>query len=44
MKSATATVLFGYSKGPPDALDSVARYPELQQRVVAPVSIAGAVG
>ena len=37
-------VLFGYSKGAPDALDAVARYPELQQRVAALVSIAGAVG
>lgn len=37
-------VLFGYSKGTPDALDAVARYPELQQRVAAVVSVAGAVG
>ena len=37
-------VLFGYSKGSPDALDAVVRYPELQQRVAAFVSIAGAVG
>jgi len=37
-------VLIGYSKGAPDALDAVARYPELQQRVAALVSIAGAVG
>jgi hypothetical protein len=37
-------VLFGYSKGAPDVLDAVVRYPELQQRVAAVVSIAGAVG
>jgi len=37
-------VLLGYSKGAADALDAVVRYPELQQRVVALVSIAGAVG
>ena len=37
-------VLFGYSKGAPDILEAVVRYPELQQRVVAVVSIAGAVG
>jgi pimeloyl-ACP methyl ester carboxylesterase len=37
-------VLFGYSKGTPDVLDAVVRYPELQQRVAAVVSIAGAVG
>jgi len=36
-------VLFGYSKGTPDVLDAVVRYPELQQRVAAVVSIAGAV-
>jgi len=37
-------VLFGYSKGAPDALDAVVRYPELQERVAALVSVAGAVG
>jgi pimeloyl-ACP methyl ester carboxylesterase len=37
-------VLFGYSKGTPDVLEAVVRYPELQQRVAAVVSIAGAVG
>ena len=37
-------VLFGYSKGAPDALEAVARYPELQKRVVALVSLAGAIG
>jgi len=40
-RSAAAIVLFGYSK---DALDAVARYRELQQRVVALVCIAGPVG
>ena len=37
-------VLFGYSKGTPDVLEAVVRYPELQQRVAAVVSVAGAVG
>jgi pimeloyl-ACP methyl ester carboxylesterase len=37
-------VLFGYSKGAADVLDAIVRYPELQQRVTAVVSIAGAVG
>jgi pimeloyl-ACP methyl ester carboxylesterase len=37
-------VLFGYSKGAPDALEALVRYPELRERVVAFVSIAGAVG
>jgi pimeloyl-ACP methyl ester carboxylesterase len=37
-------VLIGYSKGAPDALEAVVRYPELQQRVAALISIAGAVG
>jgi len=37
-------VLVGYSKGTPDILEAVATYPELQQRVAAVVSIAGAVG
>jgi dienelactone hydrolase len=37
-------VLVGYSKGTPDILEAVAAYPELQQRVAAVVSIAGAVG
>jgi pimeloyl-ACP methyl ester carboxylesterase len=40
----TRIVLFGYSKGTPDVLEAVVRYPELQQRVAAVVSIAGAVG
>jgi len=37
-------VLVGYSKGTPDILEAVATYPELQQRVSAVVSVAGAVG
>jgi dienelactone hydrolase len=37
-------VLMGYSKGAPDILEAVVTYPELQQRVAAVVSIAGAVG
>jgi hypothetical protein len=37
-------VLVGYSKGTPDILEAVAAYPELQQRVSAVVSVAGAVG
>lgn len=37
-------VLIGYSKGAPDVLEAVVRYPELQQRVVAVVSVAGAAG
>jgi pimeloyl-ACP methyl ester carboxylesterase len=37
-------VLFGYSKGAPDALEALVRYPELGERVIAFVSIAGAVG
>lgn len=37
-------VLVGYSKGAPDILEAVAAYPDLQQRVSAVVSVAGAVG
>jgi hypothetical protein len=37
-------VLLGYSKGTPDILEAVADFPDLQQRVAAVVSIAGAVG
>jgi hypothetical protein len=37
-------VLMGYSKGAPDILEAVGTYPELQQRVSAVVSLAGAVG
>jgi pimeloyl-ACP methyl ester carboxylesterase len=35
--------LMGYSKGAPDILEAVVSYPELAERVVAVVSIAGAV-
>jgi len=37
-------ILLGYSKGTPDILEAVAAFPELQQRVAAVVSVAGAVG
>ncbi len=37
-------VLIGYSKGAPDIIEAIAAYPELQDRVVAVVSAAGAVG
>ena len=37
-------VLIGYSKGLPDILEALAQYPELTARVVAVVSLAGAVG
>jgi hypothetical protein len=37
-------VLFGYSKGAPDILESLVAYPELRQRVAAVVTVAGAVG
>ena len=37
-------VLLGYSKGTPDVLEAVTTYPDLQQRVTAVVSAAGAVG
>ena len=37
-------VLVGYSKGVPDILEAVVNYPELQKRVIAVVSMAGAVG
>jgi len=39
-----ALVLLGYSKGTPDILEAVTAFPELQQRVAAVVSVAGAVG
>jgi hypothetical protein len=38
------TILLGYSKGVPDILEAVTSFPELQQRVAAVVSVAGAVG
>jgi hypothetical protein len=43
-KEGTRLVLVGYSKGAPDILEAAVTYPELQHRVSAVVSIAGAVG
>ena len=37
-------ILMGYSKGAVDVLYAISKYPELQKRVVAVVSIAGAIG
>ena len=37
-------VLIGYSKGAPDALEALVRYPEIRGRVAAVVSAAGAIG
>jgi hypothetical protein len=37
-------VLLGYSKGTPDILEALVRYPEVRERVAAVVSVAGAVG
>lgn len=37
-------MLVGYSKGTPDILEAVVRYPEIHERIAAVVSIAGAVG
>lgn len=37
-------VLIGYSKGTPDILEALVRYPQLTSRVAAVVSLAGAVG
>ena len=37
-------LLLGYSKGVPDILEAVATFPDLQQKVAAVVSVAGAVG
>jgi hypothetical protein len=37
-------VLIGYSKGTPDILEAIVRYPEIRSRIAAVVSIAGAVG
>jgi hypothetical protein len=37
-------VLIGYSKGTPDILEAIDRYPEIRSRIAAVVSIAGAVG
>lgn len=36
-------VLIGYSKGAPDLLEAVVRYPEIRSRIAAVVSVAGAV-
>ena len=36
-------ILMGYSKGAPDLLDFVVSYPAMAQRVVAVISLAGAV-
>jgi dienelactone hydrolase len=41
---AARLVLIGYSKGAPDILDALVRYPEIRARVAAVVSAAGAVG
>jgi hypothetical protein len=41
---AARLVLIGYSKGAPDILDALVRYPEIRSRVAAVVSAAGAVG
>jgi hypothetical protein len=37
-------LLLGYSKGTPDILEAVTTFPDLQERVAAVVSVAGAVG
>ncbi len=37
-------ILIGYSKGAPDILEALVAYPELQDRVVAVVSLAGVIG
>ena len=37
-------VLIGYSKGAPDILEAVVEHPEIQSRVAAVISVAGAVG
>jgi dienelactone hydrolase len=37
-------VLIGYSKGAPDILEAVVRYPEIRDKVAAVVSVAGSVG
>jgi hypothetical protein len=39
-----SVVLIAYSKGSPDVLEAIVKYPELRQRVAAFVSLAGAVG
>jgi hypothetical protein len=42
--AAPRLVLIGYSKGAPDVLDAIVRYPEIRGRIAAVVSAAGAVG
>ena len=37
-------VLIGYSKGTPDILETVVKYPEIHERIAAVVSVSGAVG
>ncbi len=37
-------VLIGYSKGAPDILEAVVSYPEIRHKIVAVVSVAGAIG
>jgi pimeloyl-ACP methyl ester carboxylesterase len=36
-------VLMGYSKGTPDILEAIVRYPEIRRRIAAVISVAGAV-
>jgi len=43
-KQGKRLLLLGYSKGVPDILEAVTTFPDLQQRVAAVVSVAGAVG
>lgn len=40
----TPILLIGYSKGAPDILQAVVDYPELKERVVAVISVSGAIG
>jgi hypothetical protein len=44
MVASRRLVLIGYSKGAPDILEAIVRFPEVRPRVAAVVSIAGAVG
>jgi len=43
-KEGERLLLLGFSKGTPDILEAVATFPDLQRRVAAVVSVAGAVG
>ena len=43
-KEGKRLLLLGYSKGAPDILEAVTAFPDLQQRVAAVVSVAGAIG